>query len=270
MTQHLIPHHSSPFDSIKQVEHGHEYWSACNLQTLMGYTEWRKFADAIDRARLSCQNSGHAPADHFVRAAKMVSLGSGSQREVTDYHLTRYACYLVAMNSDPRKAEVSQAQTYFAVKTREAELAQEFLRPNIHRLSDAMKPRALENLHRVPEGYFSVLSELFRHLYNLEAIMDQALDGEAILEESVGWHWSRCAREELEIPDQERIKYLHLCPNGRTVWAWAYPNIYLTAFTKWLWGEYFPTHFPTYQYHRAQFVARYHTLPAQRRKKSLR
>src|SRR5260370_34026861 len=99
------------------------------------------------------------------------------------------------MNSDPRKAEVFQAQTYFAVKTREAELAQVAARSNIHRLSDAMKPRALENLHRVPEGYFSVLSELFRHLYNLEAIMDQALDGEAILEESVGLHWSRYARE---------------------------------------------------------------------------
>jgi DNA-damage-inducible protein D len=107
MTKQLIPHHTSPFDSIKQVENGHEYWSARNLQTLMGYTEWRKFAEAIDRARLACQNSGHAPADHFVRAARMVSLGSGSQREVADYHLTRYACYLVAMNSDPRKAEVS-------------------------------------------------------------------------------------------------------------------------------------------------------------------
>ena|SRR5947209_12895862 len=95
----------------------------------------------------------------------MVLLGSGSQREVTDYHLTRYGCYLVAMNSDPRKAEVSQAQTYFAVKTREAEMAQEGSRPNIHKLSDAMKPRALENLHRVPEGYFSVMGELFRHLF---------------------------------------------------------------------------------------------------------
>ncbi len=95
MAQRLIPYHTSPFDMIKQVEHGHEYWSARDLQTLMGYTEWRKFADVIERARLACQNSGQTPADHFVRAAKMVSLGSGSQREVTDYHLTRYACYLL-------------------------------------------------------------------------------------------------------------------------------------------------------------------------------
>lgn len=79
MTQYLLPHHLSPFDGTKQGEHGHEYWSARDLQALMGYAEWRKFADAIDRARLACQNSGHAPADHFVRAAKMVSLGSRSQ-----------------------------------------------------------------------------------------------------------------------------------------------------------------------------------------------
>jgi len=114
-----------------------------------------------------------------------------------------------------------------------------------------------------------VLSELFRHLYNLEAILDQALHGEAILEESVGLHWSRYAREVLEIPDQARIKYLHLCPNGRPVWAWAYPNTYLTAFTKWLWGEYFPKHFPTYHYHREHYLARHRSLSAQRRKKTL-
>ena len=96
-------------------------------------------------------------------------------------------------------------------------MAQVAVHPNIHRLIDAMKPRALENLHRLPEGYFSVLIELFRHFYNLEAIMDQGLGGEAILEESVGLHWSRCAREVLEIPDQERIKYLHLCPTGHAV-----------------------------------------------------
>src|SRR5258706_1733776 len=178
MTQHLMLQPlqpPSPFESIKQAENRREYWSARTLQALMGYTEWRKFADAIDRAMLACQNSGQTSADHFVPAAKMVSLGSGSQREVTDYHLSRYACYLVAMNSDPRKTEVSQAQTYFALNTREAEVAQSAASPNIHQLSEAMKPRGLENLHRVPDGYFSVMGELFRHLHNLEAIMDQAL-----------------------------------------------------------------------------------------------
>ena len=134
-------------------------------------------------------------------------------------------------------------------------------------LSNLLSEGALENLHRVPEGYFSVMGELFRHLYNLEAIMDKALDGEAILEESVGLHWSKYAREELEIPDQERIKYPHLCPNGRAVWAWAYPNTYLTAFTKWLYGEYFPKHFPDYQYYRVQYAALHRMSRAARGRK---
>jgi hypothetical protein len=86
----------------------------------------------------------------------MVSLGSGSQREVGNYHLSRYACYLVAMNSDPRKAEVSQAQTYFAVKTREAEIAQSAVPANIHRLSDAMKPRDREPAPRARRLLFRV------------------------------------------------------------------------------------------------------------------
>jgi len=271
--QHLIPqpmHPTSPFDSIKQVEDGREYWSARTMQALMGYTEWRKFADAIDRAMIACQNSGQAASDHFVGAAMMIETGKGAKRLVEDYHLTRYACYLVAMNSDPRKPEVSQAQTYFAVKTREAEVAQEATHPNLHQLSQAMKPRGLENLHRVPDGYFSVMGELFRHLYNLEAIMDQALDGDAILEASVGLHWSRYARDVLEVPDCERIKYPHLCPNGQTVWAWAYPNAYLTTFVKWLYGEYFPNHFPDYQYRRTQYSARYGMSRPARHRKRLR
>jgi DNA-damage-inducible protein D len=109
MTQHLISHHTSPFDSIKQVEQGRDYWSARDLQALMGYTEWRKFTAAIEYAKLSCQNSGQGPADHFVRAAKVVSLASVSQREVADYHLTCCGCYLAAMNNDASKTEVSQA-----------------------------------------------------------------------------------------------------------------------------------------------------------------
>ena len=274
MTQHhLIPqpmHPTSPFDSIKQVEDGRDSWSARTLQALMGYTEWRKFADAIDRAMLACQNSGQAASDHFVRAAIMIETGKGAKRQVEDYHLTRYACYLVAMNSDPRKTEVSQAQTYFAVKTREAEVAQATAHSNIHQLSQAMKSRGLENLHRVPDGYFSVMGELFMHLYNLEAIMDQALDGEAILEGSVGLHWSKYAREVLGVPDHERLKYPHLCPTGRTVWAWAYPHTYMTSFMKWLYGEYFPKHFPDYQYRRALHTARYGTLRTARQRKRLR
>lgn len=115
------------FDSIKHInEYDQEYWSARELMPLLGYIEWRKFSQAINRAKESCKSSGNKVSDHFGGAAKMVSLGSGSERKVDDYHLSRYACYLIAQNGDPRKKEIAMAQTYFAVKTRQQELAENF------------------------------------------------------------------------------------------------------------------------------------------------
>lgn len=116
----------SPFDSIRQARpDGSEFWSARNLQGLLGYTDWRNFAQSIARARQSVINSeGVSAGDtHFVGVNKMVSVGSGTQRAIDDVELTRFAAYLVAMNGDPRKPEIAAAQTYFAVKTREAEIA---------------------------------------------------------------------------------------------------------------------------------------------------
>ncbi|MFD9463532.1 phage antirepressor KilAC domain-containing protein [Streptomyces sp. NPDC060027] len=115
---------SSPFEPLRQVRlDGSEFWSARDLQPAMAYVEWRKFEDAIERAIAACENSGLSPKDHFGGAAKKVSLGSGAVRSVVDWHVTRYAAYLIAMNGDPRKPEIAAAQTYFAVKTREAETA---------------------------------------------------------------------------------------------------------------------------------------------------
>ena len=112
----------SLFNVIRRVRpDGSEYWSARDMQPLLGYTEWRKFNDALERARSACENSGQDSRNHFVPAAKMVGVGSGAERELLDYHLTRYACYLVAMNGDSRKNEIAQAQTYFAIKTHQAE-----------------------------------------------------------------------------------------------------------------------------------------------------
>ena len=111
------------FESIKQTnEHGAEYWSARDLQLLLGYSQWRRFEQAIERAISSCQQSGNKPDYHFAGAGKMVDLGSGSQRELVDYHLSRFACYLIAQNGDPRKPEIAQAQKYFAVQARRQEL----------------------------------------------------------------------------------------------------------------------------------------------------
>ncbi len=112
------------FESMKRLnEYGVEYWEARQLQIILEYTEWRNFEKVIDKAKTACHNSGYPVDDHFVDVNKMVDLGSNAQREVEDYHLSRYACYLIVQNSDPRKEVVALGQTYFAVQTRRQELA---------------------------------------------------------------------------------------------------------------------------------------------------
>ena len=107
----------SPFDAIRRVTpEGREYWSARELMPLLGYDSWRRFADAIDRAKVAAANSGYELTALFAGAVKK---GDGSPAE--DFHLARYACYLIALNGDPRKPEIAAAQTYFVIKTREAE-----------------------------------------------------------------------------------------------------------------------------------------------------
>ena len=123
MTKNQLPvHGKKTFEELKlSNEYGAEYWSARDLQPLLGYTQWRRFEQAIERAMTSCETSGNSPANHFAGAGKMVGLGSGSQREVDDYQLSRFACYLIAQNGDPRKPEIAQAQKYFAVQARRQE-----------------------------------------------------------------------------------------------------------------------------------------------------
>ena len=113
----------SPFDAIRDEDEYGEYWSARSLQPTLGYDQWRRFEDSIERARASITNAGMDPDDHVASTGKMVQIGSGATRYVQDYRLTRYGAYVVAMNGDPRKSEIAAAQTYFAVKTREAEVA---------------------------------------------------------------------------------------------------------------------------------------------------
>ncbi|MFM9969467.1 MAG: DNA damage-inducible protein D [Burkholderiales bacterium] len=111
----------------KTNRHGAEYWSARDLQPMLGYSQWRRFEEAIERAKMSCKQSGNNPAHHFAGAGKMVDLGSGSMREVDDYHLSRFACYLIAQNGDPRKPEIALAQKYFAVQARRQELSDQLV-----------------------------------------------------------------------------------------------------------------------------------------------
>lgn len=102
-----------------------EFWHARELQVVLGYIRWENFDIAIKRAITSCETSTIESCDHFREVTKMVTLGSSSQREIKNYMLTRYACYLIAQNGDPKKDEIAFAQSYFAMQTRKQELSEE-------------------------------------------------------------------------------------------------------------------------------------------------
>lgn len=112
------------FEDLKRVnEFGAEYWSARDLQPLLGYGQWRRFEDAIKRAITSCQESGNKPDHHFADAGKPILGGKGAVQVVKDYHLSRFACYLIAQNGDPRKPQIAHAQKYFAIQARRQEIS---------------------------------------------------------------------------------------------------------------------------------------------------
>jgi len=122
MKKELITKLHREFERYARTTDEVECWLARELLELLGYTEWRNFTLVIDKAKVACNKAGHAIEDHFVDVNKMVEVGSGAQREVSDIALTRYACYLIAQNGDPRKTEIAFAQTYFAVQTRKQEI----------------------------------------------------------------------------------------------------------------------------------------------------
>ena len=113
------------FEDIKQIdEKGKEYWLARELQNILDYSQWRRFKNTIDKAKIACEKSNNNVYDHFADVGKMVSIGSNTKRETKDYKLTRYACYLIAQNGDSRKKAIALAQTYFAIQTRKQELSE--------------------------------------------------------------------------------------------------------------------------------------------------
>lgn len=148
MDRNSIIEYKSSFDSIATFIEGEnkeqvEIWFARDLQTVLGYTRWENFQTAIKRAVESCHSQGINIDDHFREVTKTITLGNGGVREVQDYMLTRYACYLIAQNGDPRKEQIAFAQSYFAVQTRKAELIEERLK-HLSRLETRDKLRASE------------------------------------------------------------------------------------------------------------------------------
>lgn len=131
----------SIFENIKHaLEDGTEYWNARELQHVLEYTDWRNFLKVIDKAKTACENSGIFVEDHFVDVNKMVEIGSGAERVIEDIQLSRYACYLIMQNGDPRKEVIAIGQTYFAVKTRQQEIIE-----NYDVLTEEQKRLAIRN-----------------------------------------------------------------------------------------------------------------------------
>lgn len=113
------------FEEYAYEQDGIEYWLARELQELLGYSDWRNFLNAINKAKESCETTGETVSDHFVDINKTIPMPKGASKEVTDFMLTRYACYLIAQNGDPKKEQIAFAQSYFAIQTRKQELIEE-------------------------------------------------------------------------------------------------------------------------------------------------
>lgn len=139
----IVDQHHATFESIRRFDdEGNEYWGARDLQPLLEYASWDKFKRVIEKAMEACRLSGNEVDDHFSQTAKMVDIGSGARREIEDYRLSRYACYLIVQNGDPSKLVIANGQTYFALQTRRQELRDN---KEFARLSEDEKRLAIRN-----------------------------------------------------------------------------------------------------------------------------
>lgn len=152
MKKELINELFLQFEAAKQIQDNIEYWSARDMQTILGYAQWKNFEKVIEKSKIACKNAGIEPENHFSDTGKMVEIGSGVNREIQDVALTRYACYLIAQNGDAAKSEIAFAQTYFAVQTRKQEIIEQ-------RLIDVARVSAREKLSKSEKKLSGILYE---------------------------------------------------------------------------------------------------------------
>lgn len=154
MKTEIIRSLTNSFESFAhESEEGVQFWLARDLQALLGYDKWDNFTAVIDKAKTACTTTGNRETDHFADVGKMVKIGSGSEREIADIMLTRYACYLIAQNGDSRKEEIAFAQNYFAVQTRNFEVIEK-------RIEEFERLRARQKLTETERELSSVI---FQH-----------------------------------------------------------------------------------------------------------
>lgn len=152
MKKELIQELFFKFENASYLYNNIECWSAREVQEILGYTKWDNFVKVIEKAKKTCENAGEDLQNHFADIGKMVILGSGSEREISDMALTRYACYLIAQNGDSSKSEVAFAQTYFAVQTRKQEIIEK-------RLLDVARVTAREKLSKTEKNLSGIIYE---------------------------------------------------------------------------------------------------------------
>lgn len=179
LTDKIVPnHHTSPFESAKQFdENGNEFWSARDLMVILEYLSFRNFKPVIEKAIAACDNSNYSSEDHFAEVRKMVPTGSGASRAINDYHLSRYACYLIIQNADPSKEMVALGQSYFAIQTRKQELFEQanddekrlMLRDEMRRHNTALVAAAQESGVETSMDFAIFQNHGYKGLYGLYA-----------------------------------------------------------------------------------------------------